>query len=89
MARGIIHHAWDIWFCKALVQHIHPLCRRSEQKFQQSFSNVCKHVHVKRIQGDQFEEDKENCKARVLKRDFAMGYEYEYQNEVQWSVVKR
>ena len=59
------------------------------EKFQKSFSNVCNHVNTKRIQADQFEKDKANCKARVLQLDFAMGYECEYQNEVQSALWSR
>jgi len=59
------------------------------KKFQQKFSNVCNHVHIKRIQGDQFQKDRTNCEAGVLKLDSAMGYQCEYQNEVQSALWSR
>ena len=43
--------------------------------FQASFPEVCNHVNTKRIQANQFENDKNKPKARLLQMDFAMAYE--------------
>ena len=46
-------------------------------------------MNTKRIQANHLEKDKANCKARVLQQDFPMGYEREYQNEVQSALCSR
>ena len=57
--------------------------------FQVSFPEVCNHVNTKRIQANEFENDKKKPKTRVLQMDFAMAYECEYQNEVQSALWTR
>ena len=41
------------------------------------------HVNTKRIQAQDFKDDKTDDEARILQMDFAMHYSCEYQNEVQ------
>ena len=54
------------------------LVREILEQFRECFPAACNHYNVKRIQADQFEEDKANSNARVLQMDFAMSYEREY-----------
>ena len=47
------------------------------------------HVNTKRIQAQDFEDDKIDDEARILQIDFAMNYSCEYQNEVQSALWSR
>ena len=51
--------------------------------FTECFEEIVNHVNAKRIQAQAFQDDINDPNARVLQIDFAMAYQYEYQNEVQ------
>ena len=51
--------------------------------FTECFEEIVNHVNAKRIQAQAFQDDINDPSARVLQIDFAMAYQYEYQNEVQ------
>ena len=59
-----------------------------KEKFCEQFPQFQKHVRIKQIIHDNFEQDKKDSKCHLLQVDFAMAYSCEYQNEVQsalWS----
>ena len=52
------------------------------------FPTVVRHINIKRIQAEEFQEDQSTPNVRILQMDFAMNYSCEYQEEVQsapWS----
>ena len=59
-----------------------------KEKFCEQFPQFQKHVQIKQIMHDNFEQDKKDSKCHLLQVDFAMAYSCAYQNEVQsalWS----
>ena len=79
---------WKQWEVNPDSKHLQ--CQYKEScvgevidSIRKEWKSIVKHVHMKRIQAQCFEDDKSNDNSRVLRVDFAMNYSCEYQNEVQ------
>ena len=60
-----------------------------KEKCCEKYSQFQKHVCIKRIMHNNFEQEKKDSKCHLLQVDFAMAYSYEYQNEVQSTLWSR
>ena len=58
-------------------------------EFQQQFKNTVRHINVKRIQSNEFQNDLKNPDIRVLQIDYAMAYQCENQKEVMGALWAR
>jgi hypothetical protein len=59
------------------------------QQLIDDWSVILTHVNTKRIQAEEFENDKKSENKRVLQIDFAMNYSCEYQSEIQSALWSR
>lgn len=58
-------------------------------EFREAFEHVALHVNAKRIQGSEFQADKDDHRIRRLQIDYAMAYSCEAQDEVQGKIFGR